>query len=322
MVNVLITGGAGFIGSHLVDSYCRDGHTVVILDNMSSGRQENIEHWVNSDIYQERLFLHIEDISQYAVCTLIEDYKIDIIHHVAARPRVGYSIDYPLQSNDENITNTVRVLDAVKKMGGVKRVVYSASSSAYGTAAVFPTPETAPVHPLSPYALQKYVGEEYCRLFSELYGIDTVSLRYFNVFGPRSLADSQYSAVIPIFMEQMLKCELVTIDGTGEQSRDFTYVENVVSGNRLAAAFEGQLKGRVFNIACGDNITLNGLVGKLETLLGKSAQKQYGVARPGDAFKTQADISQATAVLGYRPVVSFDEGLDKTIKWYVLGEQK
>jgi len=322
MANVLVTGGAGFIGSHLVDSYCRDGHTVVILDNLSSGRQENIEHWIDSGIYQKRLFLRVEDISQYTVCTLIEDYHIDIIHHVAARPRVGYSVDHPLQSNDENITNTVRVLDAARKMGGVKRVVYSASSSAYGTATVFPTPETAPVHPLSPYALQKYVGEEYCRLFSELYGMDTVSLRYFNVFGPRSLADSQYSAVIPIFVQQMMKGEDVTIDGLGEQSRDFTYVENVVQGNRLAAAYEGKLGGKVLNIACGDNIGINQLVDKLEVLLGKQARRVYGVSRPGDAFKTQADISQATAVLDYHPVVSFDEGLDKTIKWYVLGEQK
>jgi UDP-glucose 4-epimerase len=322
MTNILITGGCGFIGSHLVDSYCRDGHTVIILDNLSSGRQENISRWIHSDIYQKRLFLYIKDISQHTVCALIESHRIDIIHHVAARPRVGYSIDHPLESNDENITNTVRVLDAARMMGRVKRVIYSASSSAYGTATMFPTSETAPVHPLSPYALQKHVGEEYCRLFSELYGLDTVSLRYFNVFGPRSLADSQYSAVIPIFVQQIMKGESVTIDGLGEQSRDFTYVENVVQGNRLAATYQGRLGGKVLNIACSNNISINQLVSKLEVLLGAQAQKIYGAPRPGDAFKTQADISQATAVLGYYPVVSFDEGLDKTIKWYVLGEQK
>ena len=314
IMNILITGGAGFIGSHLVERYCREGkHFVVTIDNLSSGRMENLDPCFNDKIKD---FLFIEDdLGEVDIAAILKTYDIEIIHHVAARPRVGYSVDFPVESNQENITNTLRVLDAARKTD-VKRVVYSASSSAYGTAETFPTGEDHPIHPLSPYALQKFVGEEYCRLFSELYGLDTVSLRYFNVCGPRSLADSEYSAVIPIFIEQMMNDKPVTIDGTGEQSRDFTHIANVIHGNRLAAVCRERLKGRVFNLACSDNISLNDLVDKLAKILDKQPEKKYRDSRPGDAFKTQAQITWASVILDYFPVVGFDEGLKTTVMWY------
>jgi UDP-glucose 4-epimerase len=314
-MNILITGGAGFIGSHMVDRYCRDGHTVVVIDNLSSGRLANIKQlWEDGKI----IFHHfsIEKVTLEVLQGVMELNNIEVIHHFAARPRVGYSVDYPVESNEQNISNTVRILDAARK-AGVQRVVYSASSSAYGNSTIFPTSEEQPTGPLSPYALQKFVGEEYCRMFSSLYGLDTVCLRYFNVFGPRSLADSQYSAVIPIFIEQIVAGKSVTMDGTGEQSRDFTYVDNVVEGNLLAAIKITKFKGETINIACGDNISINGLVKELEKLIGKTADISHGAPRPGDAFKTQADISRARVMLDYEPVVSFSRGLKKTVKWYL-----
>jgi len=315
MTNILITGGAGFIGSHMVDRYCKDGHNVIVIDNLSSGRLENIRQpWEDGKI----TFHHfsIEKVSPEVMLNIIRGYNIEVVHHFAARPRVGYSVDYPVESNEQNISNTVRILDAARK-AGVRRVVYSASSSAYGNSTVFPTSEEQPTGPLSPYALQKFVGEEYCRMFSSLYGLDTICLRYFNVFGPRSLADSQYSAVIPIFIEQIAAGKSVTMDGTGEQSRDFTYVDNVVHGNYLAATHPGKFRGETINIACGDNISINGLVKELEKLIGKNADVSHRAPRPGDAFKTQADIARARVMLDYEPVVSFNRGLKKTVKWYL-----
>ena len=316
MTNVLITGGAGFIGSHMVDRYVHDGHNVVVIDNLSSGRWENIQPLINTRKIEYFYHHSIEGGAPNTLIEIMKGYRIETIHHFAARPRVGYSVDYPVESNEQNISNTVRILDAARK-AGVRRVVYSASSSAYGNSTVFPTSEEQPTGPLSPYALQKFVGEEYCRMFSSLYGLDTICLRYFNVFGPRSLADSQYSAVIPIFIEQIVKGEIVTVDGTGEQSRDFTYVDNVVQGNLLAATHPGRFKGETVNIACGDNISINGLVKELEKLIGKTANVSNRASRPGDAFKTQADISRARVMLDYEPAVSFSKGLKKTVKWYL-----
>lgn len=319
-MRVLITGGAGFIGSHMVDSYlkmniCREGHVVVVIDNMYSGRWENIGKWYDSDL-NKHFFMYAEDLLTCDIKSILTAHKIDIIHHFAARPRVKYSVDYPFESNENNVTATLKVLQAAKEVG-VKRVVYSASSSAYGNTQVFPTSETEATGPLSPYALQKLVGEEYCRMFSSLYGLDTVCLRYFNVFGPRSLADSQYSAVIPIFIQQIFDNQSVTIDGTGEQSRDFTYVDNVIYGNWLAANSDRKFKGESINMACGDNISINGLVKELELLLDKKATIVNRMPRPGDAFKTQAAIQRAMSLLGYRPQVTFSDGLRKTVEWYL-----
>jgi len=314
MTNILITGGAGFIGSHMVDYYCKNNDYIVVVDNLYSGRVKNMSQCALASKWQSFSFYQA-DIGRMDLVALLKEHEIEVIHHFAARPRVKYSVDYPVETTEENITNTVKILEAARKVG-VKRVVYSASSSAYGNTNVFPTPETTPTGPLSPYALQKLVGEEYCRLFSSLYGLDTVCLRYFNVFGPRSLVDSQYSAVIPIFIEQIISEQPVTIDGTGEQSRDFTYVDNVVLGNLLAANYKGNLSGQTFNLACGDNITINRLVKELERLLGKTAQVLYREPRPGDAFKTQACIEKAKSTLKYQPMVSFGDGLAKTVEWY------
>ena len=314
MTNILITGGAGFIGSHMADHYYNNDDFVVVIDNLSSGSTENLMQIIlNSRSNKFRLIM--DDLGTADLVKILEEYKIEVIHHFAARPRVGYSVNFPVESNEQNVSNTVRVLNAARKVG-VRRVVYSAFSSAYGNCTVFPTSEKEPTNPLSPYALQKLVGEEYCRLFSSLYGLDTVCLRYFNVFGPRSLADSQYSAVIPIFIEQITFGKPVTIDGAGEQSRDFTYVSNVVHGNWLAATYKGKFHGETFNVAYGDNITINGLVKELERLIGKSAEVLHREPRPGDAFKTQADVTRIKETLGYQPIVSFDEGLNKTVEWY------
>ena len=311
---ILITGGAGFIGSHMVDFYCKNGHHVVVVDNLSSGRWQNLISCLTGP-NNANLSFYEEDIGSMDLEKILKEHEIEVIHHFAARPRVKYSIDYPIETTQENITNTVRVLDAARKTG-VKRVVYSASSSAYGNTQVFPTPETTPTGPLSPYALQKFVGEEYCRMFSKLYGLDTVCLRYFNVFGPRSLADSQYSAVIPIFIEQIMASQPVTVDGTGEQSRDFTYVDNVVWGNFLAANHSNKLNGETFNVACGDNISINGLIKELEMLLDRFAKVSNRESRPGDALKTQADVNKAKITLGFEPVMNFSGGLKKTVEWY------
>jgi len=314
--NVLITGGAGFIGSHLVDSYCADGHNVVVVDNMYSGRWENIDRWLKSKYNEKTFCFHRLDLLYDDIKPLLRQHKIEVIHHLAARPRVKYSVDNPVTSNEHNVTATLRVLEAAREMK-IGRVVYSASSSAYGNVQEFPTAEHCRPHPLSPYALQKYVGEEYCRLFYELYGLDTISLRYFNVFGPRSLADSQYSAVIPIFIEQIFSGKPVTIDGDGTQSRDFTYVDNVVHANRLAAACPTPLQGRMCNVACGDNISINDLTNKLIEMIGRKVEIQHNAPRPGDAYKTQAAIGLAKELIGFEPVMGFEEGLRKTVKWYL-----
>lgn len=316
MVNVLVTGGAGFIGSHLVDSYCRDGHHVVVVDNMYSGRWENINHWLKSKHNESNFFFHRLDLLYDDIRPLLREHKIEVIHHLAARPRVKYSVDNPVESNNHNITATVKVLEAAKEMK-VRRVVYSASSSAYGNVQEFPTAEHCRPHPLSPYALQKYVGEEYCRLFYELYGLDTISLRYFNVFGPRSLADSQYSAVIPIFIKQIFSGQPVTIDGDGTQSRDFTYVDNVVHANRLAAACTTPLQGKMCNIACGDNISINQLANKLLEMIHRQVEIKHNPPRPGDAPKSQAAIGLAKQLIGFEPVMRFEPGLEKTVYWNI-----
>lgn len=304
MGKILVTGGAGFIGSHIVDSYIEDGYDVTVIDNLSSGKRENVN--------PQAAF------KEWDITKGLRDFceGVEVIHHVAALPRVGFSVDYPVESNHANITGTVQVLEAAHK-AGVKRVVYSASSSAYGNAQYFPTPETRASNVRSPYALQKRVGEEYCRLFSELKGLDTVSLRYFNVFGPRSTRESQYSAVIPIFIEQILKGGPITIEGDGLQSRDFTYVDNVVLANRLAAKHMGQLEGIVLNVGCESTHTIAEIASQLQLLLQKEAPVEYLPSRPGDVQKTQACLDRIRVVLDYEPIVDLGQGLDKTVRWYL-----
>ena len=285
MKKVIVTGGAGFIGSNLVDKLINNGVEVIILDDLSTGKKENINpkaKFINCDI---------SVVPQSLLMSYIEG--ADIIFHLAALARVQPSIENPLPYNDVNISGTLNILFAAHK-AGVSRVVYSASSSAYGETEIFPTPETAPTNPLSPYGLQKYVGEQYCKMFSEVYGLDTVSLRYFNVYGERMSLEGAYCLAMGIFAKQMLDKKPLTITNDGNQRRDFTYVGDVVNANILAATYYDQLSGDVFNIGNGNNFSIN----EVADLLG--GEKTYGEERI-EPFETLADNSKAKLILGWEP---------------------
>ena len=280
----IVTGGAGFIGSNLVDKLITQGTEVIILDNLSTGKKENIN--------PKATFYNV-DISKLNE----QDYElfkgVDIVFHLAALARVQPSIKDPITFNEININGTLNVLFASHK-AGVKKVVYSASSSAYGDATIFPTSEDHPTNPLSPYGLQKYVGEQYCKMFSEVYGLDTVSLRYFNVYGERMNLEGAYCLVLGIFAQKMLEGKPLTINNDGEQRRDFTYVQDVVDANILAAIHPEKLLGEVFNIGNGKEFTVN----EIADMLG--GEKQYGnkVIEP---FRTLADNSKAKNILNWNP---------------------
>ena len=281
----VVTGGAGFIGSNLVDKLIDMDVEVTILDDLSTGKKENINSkakFINCDI---------SIVPQSLLTSYIDG--ADVIFHLAALARVQPSIEDPLPYNNANITGTLNILLAAHKVGA-KRVVYSASSSAYGNATKFPTPEEHPTNPLSPYGLQKYVGEQYCKMFSQVYGLDTVSLRYFNVYGERMSLEGAYKLAIPIFANQMLEGKPLTINNDGEQRRDFTYVGDVVSANILAATNPEDLKGEIFNIGNGDNYSVN----ELADMLG--GEKSYGnkVIEP---FETLADNSKAALMFNWEP---------------------
>ncbi len=281
----VVTGGAGFIGSNLVDKLIDMNVEVIVLDDLSTGKKENINSkakFINCDI---------SIVPQSLLTSYIEG--ADVVFHLAALARVQPSIEDPLPYNSVNITGTLNILLAAHKTG-VKRVVYSASSSAYGETEILPTPETAPTNPLSPYGLQKYVGEQYCKMFSEVYGLDTVSLRYFNVYGERMSLEGAYKLAIPIFANQMLEGKPLTINNDGEQRRDFTYVGDVINANILAATNPENLEGAVFNVGNGDNYSVN----ELADMLG--GKKSYGnkVIEP---FETLADNSKAKEVLNWNP---------------------
>lgn len=303
----LVTGGAGFIGSHIVIYLLEQGHEVRVIDNLSTGKRANLPDravrfsFIEGDIRDR----HTLDEAMAGV---------DYVLHQAALPSVPRSIKDPLASNDVNITGTLQVFLAAKE-AGVKRVVYAASSSAYGDTPVLPKVETMTPMPKSPYAVTKLVGELYGRIFTEVYGLETVGLRYFNVFGPRQDPTSQYSAVIPKFITALLRGESPVIYGDGEQSRDFTYVSNVVQANLLACTAPAAA-GRVFNIACGERITLNELTVLLNEVLGTHLASRHTEPQPGDVRHSLADISSARAVLGYEPIVGVREGLRRTAAWY------
>jgi UDP-glucose 4-epimerase len=303
----LVTGGAGFIGSHLVDRLLKDGYEVFIIDNYRRGRRSNIVHHFNNP----RCYFDKRDIHSLGMYDIFRIFKPDVVFHLAAMPGVPYSVKNPTDSSETNIQGTVNLLDQAIKHG-TKRFIFSSSSSVYGGSIVLPTPETTPLNPKSPYALQKKVGEEYCKMFSKLYDIETVCLRYFNVFGPRQRGDSPYSSVISSFADSIKKGETPIIHGDGEQFRDFCYVDNVVSANMLAAKYEGELKGDAFNIGCGTTTTVN----KLHKLMG-AAEAEYTETRAGDVKCSQADITKAAEVLEYRVLVPFSEGLERTLDWYL-----
>jgi len=306
-VKALVTGGAGFIGGHLVEALVARGDDVVVLDDLSTGRRENLV------AVRDRIRLVVGSVADpetvRACCA-----DRDVVFHQAALASVPRSVKDPIGTNAANVDGTLQLLWSAHACG-VKRVVYAASSSAYGDTEVLPKREDMPARPLSPYAVQKHVGELYAGVFARLYGLSSVCLRYFNVFGPRQDPQSQYAAVVPIFITRLMRGEAPVIYGDGEQSRDFTYVRNVVEANLLAAEAPDP-GGRIVNIACGERITLNELYRRLQGLTGCHLAPVYGPRRAGDVAHSQADIALASQVLGYHPVVSFDDGLAETVAWY------
>ena len=302
----LVTGGAGFIGSHLAEELARRGETVRVADNLVTGKRHNLAHIKGVEFIEG-------DLADLAVARRVVE-GVDFVLHQAAIPSVPRSVQDPLTSHRANIDATLNVLLAARD-ARVKRVVYAGSSSAYGDTPTLPKSETMPTGPLSPYALQKLVGEQYCQLFTRLYGLETVSIRYFNVFGPRQDPSSPYSGVISLFISALCERQQPTIYGDGEQTRDFTYVANVVDGV-LRACQARQASGQVINVATGGRISLNQLLATLSTLVGSAVTPIYAAPRAGDVRDSQADIQKAERILGYRPLVDLQEGLKKTLEWY------
>jgi nucleoside-diphosphate-sugar epimerase len=317
MASYLVTGGAGFIGSHLVEELLRRGHRVRIADNFITGKRDNVDAAVaaarrdNSRVEAPELVqgdLANEEIARRAV------EGVEYVLHQAAIPSVPRSVKDPITSNRANIDATLTVLVAAHA-AGVKRVVYAGSSSAYGDTPTLPKREDMATHPLSPYALQKLVGEQYMQLFARLYGVETVTIRYFNVFGPRQDPSSAYSGVISRFLLALTEGDEPVIYGDGEQTRDFTYVGNVVDGV-LRAVHAPAVSGEVINVATGGRISLNQLLRTLQQLTRTNTAPRYEEGRAGDVRDSQADITKAERLLGYTPRVELEEGLRLTLEWF------
>lgn len=305
----LVTGGAGFIGSHLVEALTGAGAEVRVLDDFSTGRRENVEPFLD-DV---RLFegsVEDADLCRRA-CR-----GVDRVFHQAALPSVQRSVEDPVASHRVGVTGTVNVLLAARDEG-VRRVVYAASSSAYGDTEELPKHEEMRPRPRSPYAVVKLAGEHYCAAYAEVFDVETVSLRYFNVFGPRQDPGSQYSAVIPIFVGRALRGRPPVIDGDGEQTRDFTYVENVVRANLLAARADPDgVNGEVFNVGCGDRISVNRLWETIRDVLDADVEATHGPPRPGDVRDSLASLEKIRDRLGFEPAVGLEEGLRRTVAWF------
>src|SRR5215208_1428179 len=306
MAIYLVTGGAGFIGSHLAEELERRGERVRVADSLITGHRRNLAHLRTIEFVEG-------DLADLDVARTAVD-GVDYVLHQAAIPSVPRSVTDPITSNRANIDATLNVLVAARD-AGVRRVVYAGSSSAYGDMPTLPKREDMPTDPLSPYALQKLVGEQYLRLFTRLYGLETVTIRYFNVFGPRQDPSSAYSGVISLFAMRMLEGRAPTIQGDGGQTRDFTYVANVVDGV-LRACTAPRASGEVINVAVGGRISINELCATMASVLGSTVQPEYTAARAGDVRDSQADITRAREILGYEPIVSFEEGLRRTLEWY------
>ena len=307
MPNFLVTGGAGFIGSNIAEALAKRGDSVRVLDNLSTGFPHNLEN-----IEAELVEGDITDPSDVRKAA----EGIDVVYHQAALASVPRSVKDPLATNEACVTGTLNVLQAARE-AGVKRVIYAASSSAYGDQPFMSKRELDLPAPLSPYAVAKLAGEHYCHAFWETYGLETVCIRYFNVFGPRQDPGSPYSAVIPLFITALLEGSQPVIYGDGEQTRDFTFIKNVVHGNLLAAeAPAGDVAGKSFNVANGKSVSLNQMLAQLNELLGTDVQPKFEDARVGDVRDSLADITNARKYLKYEPVVSFDEGLRQSIEFY------
>lgn len=313
MAFYLVTGGAGFIGSHMVEALRRRGDRVRVADDLSTGHRRNLAH------IDEVEFLE-GDLADAAFARRAVD-GVDYVLHQAAIPSVPRSVEDPLTSNRANIDATLAVLVAARD-AGVKRVVYAGSSSAYGNAAALPKREDMPTAPLSPYALQKLVGEQYMQMFTTLYGLSTVTIRYFNVFGPRQDPSSAYSGVISLFIRHLIEGRAPTIHGDGEQTRDFTYVTNVVDGAIRASQAGPEVSGEVINVATASRISLNDLFRTLKGITGSTLDPVYGSSRAGDVRDSLADITKAQRLLGYTPGVGLEEGLRRTVEWFVSARRE
>lgn len=303
-MKVVVTGGAGFIGSNLAEELLKK-HEVTVIDNLSTGRMENLDQIINKINFIEGSITD-QDLLKDAF------FGSDTVFHQAAIPSVQRSVDNPIASNEANVEGTLKVLIAARDCG-VRKLVYASSSSAYGDTPILPKREDMKPNPKSPYAISKLAGEYYCRVFSDVYGLKTACLRYFNVFGPRQNPESQYAAVIPRFITRILANEAPVIYGDGEQTRDFTFVKDVVKANILAGKAEAE---GVFNIACGRRISLNELAGRIMEIAGHQVEPVYDTPRAGDIKDSLADITAAREALGYYPDYDMNLGLKETIKWF------
>ncbi len=306
MAHYLVTGGAGFIGSHLTEELVRRGHRVRVADSLITGHRANLDHISGVEFLEG-------DLADLTFARKSVD-GCHFVLHQAAIPSVPRSVQDPITSNTANVDATLNVLVAARD-AGVKRLVFAASSSAYGDTPTLPKHERMPTNPLSPYALQKVVGEQYLQMFTRLYGLETVSIRYFNVFGPRQDPSSPYSGVISVFATALLDGRSPRIYGDGEQTRDFTYVANVVDGV-LRACEAPKASGEIINVATGGRISLKDLFYAMRDVVGGSIEPTYAESRKGDVRDSQADIGKAQALLGYEPIVTFEEGISRTIEWY------
>jgi nucleoside-diphosphate-sugar epimerase len=305
-VTYLVTGGAGFIGSHLAEELVRRGERVRVVDSFVTGKRANLAHLSAVELIEG-------DLADLAVAQRAVE-GVDYVLHQAAIPSVPRSVEDPVTSNRANIDASLNVLVAARD-AGVRRLVYAGSSSAYGNTPTLPKIETMPTNPLSPYALQKLVAEQYCQMFTRLYGLETVTIRYFNVFGPRQDPSSPYSGVISVFIRALVEGRQPTIYGDGGQTRDFTYVANVVDGVLKACTAAGA-SGEVINVATAGRISLNQLFRAVQDLTGASVEPVYASERAGDVRDSQADISKARRLLGYEPSVTLEQGLEKTVAWF------
>jgi len=307
MERFLVTGGAGFIGSNICRRLVREGCFVRVVDNLLTGKRRNLaEIWDKIEFVEGDM--GVPEVARAVV------QGIDVVLHEGALPSVPLSVDNPANTHRHCVDATFTMLLAARD-AGVKRFVYAASSSAYGDTPTLPKVETMAPNPLSPYAVGKLVGEYYCSVFAKVFGLETIALRYFNVFGPHQDPASQYAAAIPAFVTAILRDQPPTIYGDGEQTRDFTYVDNVVQANLLAARAK-ETHGEVVNIACGEAVTVNSIIGTINRLLGKDVKPLYAPARAGDVKHSLADITAAQELIGFEPVILFREGLEKSIDWY------